>query len=478
MDKDTFTTYLERVAERGKAFADYRDEILEIYRNHPDRPVYSAGIYDYLAEKHGELPGTERTLRNYLTSLKASGAVPQEKGQEYKPVAVLPYGKQAQIDFGQERTTLGVAYFVVVILARSRYRYVAAQDRPFTTVDVIGHLMDAFEYFGGVPEEVVLDQDRTMLVAENLRDLVMTKGFTDFVAEQGFRLHACRAADPESKGKVENLVKYVKPNFFSSRSFSDFDHLKSAMRRWLGRANARISQATRLMPLADFEAHEKPSLRAVRPSIFRPSEGSESRKPRMVDHTSLISVGGTKYSVPSDYRLSTVEIEVRGDRIRIFDPKTGIEIAAHTIVQGAAAPVVDDAHYTNRTAATEALRDELLARNPEDAAWRSFVEGMWQTYRRYFREHATRLVKLFATSPDREKLRQALARCQDLGLHSAQDLLDAYVAGGGVIGIQGRKPAREPSSSPRARPPAVDRRSLDVYKDFLVDVAKRTGGQA
>jgi hypothetical protein len=157
---------------------------------------------------------------------------------------------------------------------------------------------------------------------------------------------------------------------------------------------------------------------------------------------------------------------------------TGCGGTAPTEPAPAAAPVVDDAHYTNRTAATEALRDELLARNPEDAAWRSFVEGMWQTYRRYFREHATRLVKLFATSPDREKLRQALARCQDLGLHSAQDLLDAYVAGGGVIGIQGRKPAREPSSSPRARPPAVDRRSLDVYKDFLVDVAKRTGGQA
>jgi hypothetical protein len=232
------------------------------------------------------------------------------------------------------------------------------------------------------------------------------------------------------------------------------------------------------MPLADFEAYEKPTLRAVRPSIFRPSEGSGSREPRSVDHTSLFSVGGTKYSVPSDYRLSTVEIEVRGDRIRIFDPKTGIEIAAHTIVQGAAAPVVDDAHYTNRTAATEALRDELLARCPEDSAWRDFVEGMWQSYRRYFREHATRLAKLFATTPDREKLRESLARCRDLGLHSAQDLLDAYVAGGGVIGIQGRKPAREPSSADRARPPAVDRRSLDVYKDFLVDVAKRTGGQA
>jgi len=60
MDNEEYLRYRGNAAERGKAFAEYRDEILEIYRTHPDRPVYSSGMYDYLLERHGPLPGSER----------------------------------------------------------------------------------------------------------------------------------------------------------------------------------------------------------------------------------------------------------------------------------------------------------------------------------------------------------------------------------------------------------------------------------
>ena len=329
MDKDQFIRYLERMAERGKAFAAYKDEILEIYRNHEGRTVYSSSIHDYLSEKYGELPGSDRTLRNYLTYLKISGAIGTGSGREYRPVEPLAYGKQAQIDFGVETTNIGKVWFVVVVLSRSRYRYVAAQSRPFTSDDVIGHLLDAFDFFGGIPEELVLDQDRTMIVAENLGDLATTKAFADFVAEQGLRLHVCRAADPESKGKVENAVKYVKTSYFSSRSFATFDELQVLMRKWLLRVNAKLSQATRLMPLADFEAHEKPALRPQRASIFRANAASPFRESRKVDQQSLISVAATRYSVPSAYRLKEVEIERRDGLVLVFDAKIGTQIAAH-----------------------------------------------------------------------------------------------------------------------------------------------------
>ena len=215
MDKDQFIRYLERMAERGKAYSAYKDEILKIYEDNIGRTVYASSVHDYLREKYGELPGSDRTLRNYLTYLKASGAIATGQGREYRPVDPLDYGKQAQIDFGIETTNLGKTWFAAVVLSRSRYRYVAAQSRPFTTDDVVGHLLDTFEFFGGMPEELVLDQDPTIIVAENLGDLATTKAFTDFIAEQGLRLHVCRAADPESKGKVENAVKYVKTSFFS-----------------------------------------------------------------------------------------------------------------------------------------------------------------------------------------------------------------------------------------------------------------------
>lgn len=473
MDKDEFLRYLERMAERGKAFAAYRDEIISIFAAKDGHSVYSSAVYDYLGERHGELPGSERTLRNYLQYLKASGAIAKGKGREYRPVEALPYGKQAQIDFGQEPTAVGTAYFVVLVLSRSRYRYVAAQATPFTALDVIGHLLDAFDYFGGVTEELVLDQDRTMMVAENLGDLALTASFSDFVAEQGIRLHACRAADPESKGKVENSVKFVKTNFFSSRTFESFGQLQTELGAWLGRVNARISQATRRIPLSDFEANEKPALRPLRASIFRNGATGGLRESRKVDKQSLVSIGGSKYSVPSSYRLDEVEIERLDGQIRIYDRTKGDLIATHAESSEAGATVTVAGHYSDRAAATEAIRDGTLSRCPDDPRWAAFVLAIWTSHRRYFREHARRLERLFVVAPDRDILGQALAFCLERGLAHAQDLLDAYTARSGLLGTKETASVPPPSSATPA--PLVATRSLDEYQRRLGELCADNG---
>jgi transposase len=472
MDQDQFIRYLERMAERGKAFAAYKDEILEIYRNHEGRTVYSSSVHDYLSDKYGELPGSDRTLRNYLTYLKASGAIGTDPGREYRPVEPLAYGKQAQIDFGVETTNIGKVWFVVVVLSRSRYRYVAAQSRPFASNDVISHLLDAFDFFGGIPEELVLDQDRTMIVAENLGDLATTRAFADFVAEQGLRLHVCRAADPESKGKVENAVKYVKTNYFSSRSFATFDELQAGMRKWLLRVNAKLSQATRLMPLADFEAHEKPALRPQRASIFRADSSSGSRESRKVDQKSLISVAATRYSVPSSYRLKEVEIERRDGLVLIFDAKTGTQIAAHREATTPGLTVVDKGHYRDREASQETLRADLVATVSDLPEWTCFVDGIYTEYRRYFREHAARLRKLLERNIDREKLTQALKFCLDHGLASAQDLIDAVDSTTPVLPVR-TSPYRGMHRSREL--PVVATRSLGEYQRFFDAAADKQG---
>jgi transposase len=478
MDKDEFLQYLSRMAERGKVFEPYRSEILEIYTMHEGRTVYASSVLDYLGERHGELPGSERTLRNYLRYLKASGAIGTGLGREFRPVEALAYGKQAQIDFGIESTNIGKIWFVAVVLARSRYRYGAAQARPFTAMDVIGHLLDAFEFFGGIPEELVLDQDRTMLVEENLGDLVMTKSFTDFVQEQGFRLWACRAADPQSKGKVENAIKYVKTSFFSSRSFASFEELSLLMKRWLLRANAKISQATRMMPLTDFETHEKPTLKPLRASIFRASLVAAPRESRKADQKSLISVGATRYSVPSRYRNAEVEIERKDNLLLIYDPKSGIQIAVHreSLTQGGT--VLDKSHYRDREASQEVLHGDLVARFSDMPSGTAFIDQLWKEYRRYFRDHASRLVKFLDTVPDREKLESALQFCIDHRLSSARDLIEVYVSHSGEYFLT-KKPERAALGVHGCISnalPAITHRSVNEYQRLLDEAVTRTGG--
>ncbi|WP_168203535.1 transposase [Oceanispirochaeta crateris] len=101
--------------------------------------------------------------------------------------------------------------------------------------------MNCFEYIGGIPHEIVIDQDRALVVSENQDDIILTKQFKDFKKEMGFSLYVCRKADPESKGKVENLVKFVKTSFFSGRQFNSFEEISPRLDSWLERrANGKI----------------------------------------------------------------------------------------------------------------------------------------------------------------------------------------------------------------------------------------------
>jgi len=58
-----------------------------------------------------------------------------------------------------------------------------------------------------------------MVVSENAGEIIFTKQFQSFVQEQELQMWVCRKADPQSKGKVENLIKFVKTSFFSARCF-------------------------------------------------------------------------------------------------------------------------------------------------------------------------------------------------------------------------------------------------------------------
>ena len=109
------------------------------------------------------------------------------------------------------KTSQGIplkVYFFAMSLSRT----------PFTTdLAVYAHEL-AFEYFSGVPRKIVYDQDKVFLVKENLGDLILTHGFRALVREHGFNPVFCRKSDPESKGKIENVVKYFRTEtgFFQS----------------------------------------------------------------------------------------------------------------------------------------------------------------------------------------------------------------------------------------------------------------------
>ena len=374
---------------RTTRFDLYRDDIVTIVElNAADGgQVHGSSIYDVLEERHGELPGSERTLRGYVRMLRETGAIdtsirrpvrrPQE---ESKP------GDQLQVDFGEYPLSGGrKVYIYAAVLGASRMRYVSVQEHPFRTVEVIRHTLDCFRYFGGRPKKLVIDQDRLMTVSEHAGEIRHTAEFEHFVREQDLQVWLCRKADPQSKGKVENLVKFVKTSFFSARRFESVDEIHAPLDAWLvRRANGRIHQATRRIPLRVLEREERVALRALKDSIYdqRPTGGDQTRK---VDMQGLVSFEGNRYSVPAEYVRRTVAVRADRQHVRLHDIDTGTEIAIHSRRTHKGGTYVREQHRTPKGYGRNEAYEELHGRI-NSGEWKQYLDAHREQYKRHWKD--------------------------------------------------------------------------------------------
>ena len=68
-------------------------------------------------------------------------------------------------------------------------RSISGEDKPFTTLNLITHLLSCFDYIGGMPSELVIDQDSVMVVSENHGEIIYTKDFGYFIQEMDLRMY-------------------------------------------------------------------------------------------------------------------------------------------------------------------------------------------------------------------------------------------------------------------------------------------------
>ena len=183
MDEDDFRVYRADHLFRDRSFTEFEREILEVYAKNNFRKLNMSSVYDYLEERYGELPGNEKTLRNFISYLIETDKLTLNQNKRiYTKVPELPFGRQMQLDFGQYTCRSGLKLFIfAAVLSASRYKYVVFQDHPFKTKEVINHLLNCFDYYGGVPEELVIDQDSLMVVSENAGDIIYTNDFRYFI---------------------------------------------------------------------------------------------------------------------------------------------------------------------------------------------------------------------------------------------------------------------------------------------------------
>ncbi len=195
----------------------------------------------------------------------------------------------------------------------------------------------------------------------------------------------CRKADPQSKGKVENTVKFIKSSFFSARRFSAVSEIEEPLRNWLRRrANGQPCQATSRIPSEVLESEERTALRPLRASLFE-RERRVLRDQRQACPKGLISVGGNRYSVPMAYRRKEVEIYTTAEQLFIYDAASGAEVAHHELSMLVGQTVILQGHAAPSGASADSLFASLAA-TYQFAQWPLFLQANRQRYPRYWKE--------------------------------------------------------------------------------------------
>lgn len=310
----------ERHKKPGKLdpFRDY------ITRRLDEHPFSALRLYREIQDQG--FTGKYGIVKNFIREIRPKMDVPAIYRYETKP------GVQAQVDWAECGKIeidgkIRKLYCFTMILGFSRMRFAefTLQTDVFTLIQC--H-KNAFDYFGGYPQEILYDNmkqivlDRKQVSSESK----WNQKFEDFFKHYGFIPRLCRPYRPQTKGKIESTVKFVKRDFFMGGNFTSFSDINQKLQQWLLRVNSSIQGTTHEIP-AEKLKHE--NLNRLDEVIPYQITKEESRKISPDSHLSYL---GNKYSVPYKFAGRTARLQICDTYFSVFVGNE--QICRHEIIPG------------------------------------------------------------------------------------------------------------------------------------------------
>lgn len=422
-----------KVAETRTKKADiYKDFVIECLQKYPD--MSAAQIYDWIRERTclETLEFQERAFRTYVKEIRNEYDLRKpEKNRQYEAVDELPMGKQAQVDMGEIilETMTGrhkKIYCFAMVMTHSRQKFALWQEKPFTTDSFIQAHMKAFDYYGGRPIEIVYDQDKILAVSENHGDIIYTEGFQNYVNTVRFDIFLCHGADPESKGKVENVVKYVKHGFAEHRIFRDIDSFNADCMAWLERtANSKKHGTTQKIPAEVFEL-EREHLIPVSEYSFTPAVNDTITY--QVRKDNIVLYKGNRYRVPKGtYEPGKkVYMMVENEIISITDCVTGEIYAKHPLCHEKGRLIGQKREDRDKSRTIKEQENLLQKLFLNDELVKPFLQHIHKEKPRYYRDQLGVIRRLFEEW-NAEMLIEGLHYCTEREMYSAADLKSTVI---------------------------------------------------
>lgn len=424
--------YTEQEYELHLLSAGQRDKILTPYEGFVHQKLNAfhdttaAQMHDWLKEHYPDFENVSvRTVFNFVMFVRQKYNIPLLKvSRQYFPVEELPFGRQAQVDFGSYnmRTSDGrhkKINFFAMVLSRSRMKYIWFIDKPFTAQSVCQAHENAFHFFDGITEVIVYDQDRTMIVDENMGDIILTATFKQYTRSRSFDLHFCRKSDPESKGKIENVIQFVKKNFLFNRSYSGLETLNAQALAWLARtANSLEHNYTKKSPQAEYE-NEKPYLKKYTPMNIDHKEENKYH----VRKTNTIAYKSNFYTLPQGTYKGTgtqVHVKEKDGILQIYNAEE-ILICTHQLCTQKGQTIINNNHKRDTSKTLQQMTEQTVAHFTDERSAADYISQINKRLPRYLRDNLQAMQKSLTGIEATGAADEALLFCHKNSLYSGYE---------------------------------------------------------
>ncbi len=304
----------------------YRAEVTELLTN-GYKPLI---IWKLLNQRHPDFSGSYSAIWRLTRAIKGQQPPEVVARLETEP------GEVAQVDFGYvgpvrdpQTNEPRKAWVFVMTLAWSRHQYAELVFDQKIATWLLCH-QHAFEYFGGVPHRVVLDNLKAGVVKAYVQDhdVEVQRAYRECATHYEFLVDPCLPRKPQHKGKVERGgVGYLKQSFVPL--LNEAETLITAnqkLHRWLATtAGLRVHGTTREVPLTRFERVERTALQPLPPTAYQPSEWKQCK----VHRDCPVTFEKAYYSVPHRLVGQTVWLAAGLREIRLFSTSDHRLVACH-----------------------------------------------------------------------------------------------------------------------------------------------------
>jgi len=366
---------------------NYRQYMLEILKICPQ--INNTVLLKRIQDDFPDFEIPKSTFFRYVKKVREQTGLTKPK-RKFKIREQTEPGYEAQVDFAQYvmksayKKNIRV-YFFCMILSYSRMKFAYFSVDPFDAKKTIEGHIAAFKYFGGRTQMIFYDQDKPMVVSENLGEVIFVKEFEDFIKETGFTIYLCKKHDPVTKGKIEKAVDYIKHQFLDGRIYYGLDRLNQEFIDWLDHdGNGMINVTTKKTPREMFK-NEYTKLQKY----------YEKKNDEIVVHTvyhDTVEYRDNLYKLPPGKinEGDRIRIERYDDQLIFYLATTNILLCKHRLVTGKGNIITLPIEVMEEPTIEELLHKEY--KDSEIAI--KFLKRMREQKPRYFYPQCRKIIRI------------------------------------------------------------------------------------